>query len=65
VTARWRGRGGATAIRRGTVTSVKDLVAAIKRFIDGWNERCHPLVWTTPADEILTRSAPPLWRAGL
>jgi len=41
------------AIRRGTFTSVKDLVAAISRFIDGWNERCHPFIWTKTADEIL------------
>jgi len=45
------------AIRRGTFTSVKDLVAAIMRFIDGWNERCHPFVWTKPADDILTHAA--------
>jgi transposase len=44
------------AIRRGTFTSVKDLVAAIERFIDGWNERCHPFVWTKTADEILTHA---------
>jgi len=41
------------AIRRGTFTSVKDLVAAISRFIGGWNERCHPFTWTKTADEIL------------
>jgi transposase len=41
------------AIRRGTFTSVKELVAAISRFIDGWNERCHPFTWTKTADEIL------------
>jgi transposase len=41
------------AIRRGTFTSVKDLVAAISRFIDGWNERCHPFTWTKTADDIL------------
>jgi hypothetical protein len=34
------------AIRRGTFTSVSDRVAAISRFIDGWNERCHPFIWT-------------------
>jgi transposase len=44
------------AIRRGTFTSVKELVAAIGRFIDGWNERCHPFVWTKPADDILTHT---------
>ncbi len=44
------------AIRRGTFTSVKDLIAAIGTFIDGWNERCHPFVWTKTADEILTKA---------
>jgi transposase len=44
------------AIRRGSFASVKDLVAAIRRFIDGWNERCHPFVWTKPADEILAHA---------
>jgi hypothetical protein len=33
---------------RGTFTSVEDLVAAIGTFIDGWNERCQPAVWTNP-----------------
>ena len=42
------------AIRRGTFTSVKDLIGAIEAFIDGWNERCHPFVWTKTADQILT-----------
>ncbi|HLL65529.1 MAG TPA: IS630 family transposase, partial [Micromonosporaceae bacterium] len=41
------------AIRRGTFPTVKDLVAAIRRFIDGWNERCHPFIWTKTADQIL------------
>jgi transposase len=44
------------AIRRGTFTSVKDLIAAIETFIDGWNQRCEPFVWTKTADEILTKS---------
>ena len=30
------------AIRRGSFTSVKDLIAAIEAFTDGWNDRCHP-----------------------
>jgi hypothetical protein len=41
------------AIRRGTFSSVKELVAAISRFIEGWNDRCHPFIWTKTADEIL------------
>ena len=41
------------AIRRGTFGNVKELIAAISRFIDGWNERCHPFIWTKTADQIL------------
>ena len=44
------------AIRRGTFTSVADLVEAIRHFIDGWNERCEPFAWTKPADQILTKA---------
>jgi transposase len=48
------------AIRRGSFSNVKELVTAISRFIDGWNERCHPFAWTKTADEILphTRRQP-------
>jgi len=46
------------AIRRGTFTSVKDLIGAIETFIDGWNERCEPFVWTKTADEIITKAHP-------
>jgi transposase len=41
------------AIRRGTFTSVKDLIGAIEVFIDGWNERCEPFIWTKTADQII------------
>jgi len=41
------------AIRRGTFASVPELVGAIRTFIDGWNERCHPFAWSKTADEIL------------
>ena len=44
------------AIRRGTFTSVNDLVAAIRTFIDAWNERCEPFTWTKTADEILNKA---------
>jgi transposase len=46
------------AIRRGSFDSVKELVAAIERFITGWNERCEPFVWTKAADEILEKAEP-------
>jgi transposase len=41
------------AIRRGTFRSVRELVEAISRFIDGWNDRCQPFTWTKTADDIL------------
>src|SRR3954469_24927128 len=44
------------AIRRGTFTSVKDLITAIGNFIDGWNERCQPFTWTKTADQILAKA---------
>jgi transposase len=44
------------AIRRGTFTSVKHLIAAIETFIDGWNERCQPFTWTKTPDEIINKA---------
>jgi transposase len=44
------------AIRRGTFTSVKDLIGAIETFIDGWNEHCQPFTWTKTADQILEKA---------
>lgn len=46
------------AIRRGTFTSVKDLTRAIGAFIDGWNDRCQPFVWTKTADQVLEHCRP-------
>jgi transposase len=46
------------AIRRGSFTSVPDLIAAIETFIAGWNDRCHPFTWTKTADEILPKCRP-------
>ena len=44
------------AIRRGSFDSVRDLVDAIRRFIDGWNERCEPFTWTKEPDTILAKA---------
>jgi len=41
------------AIRRGSFDSVTQLVAAIRAFIDGYNDRCKPFAWTKTADDIL------------
>jgi len=46
------------AIRRGSFRSVRDLNAKIRTFIDGWNDRAHPFVWTKTAEEVLRRATP-------
>ena len=46
------------AIHRGVFTSVKDLNAKIRAYIDGWNDRSHPFVWTRTAEEILKHAKP-------
>jgi transposase len=55
------------ALRRGDFASVEELMAAIRRFCDSWNQRCRPFTWTKNADQILTKlkrkntSATPSW----
>jgi transposase len=44
------------AIRRGTHTSVAELVEDITQYIHGWNQRCEPFVWTKDADTILAKT---------
>lgn len=44
------------AIHRGTFTSVRDLNAKIRSFVNGWNDGAHPFVWTKTADEILKKA---------
>ena len=44
------------AIRRGTFRSVKELNAKIRAFINGWNDRSHPFVWTKTTEEILKKA---------
>ena len=43
------------ALRRGDFASVEELMAAIRRFCDGGNQRWHPFTWTMDADQILTK----------
>jgi transposase len=43
------------AIHRGTYTSVKDLNAKLRAFVDGWNERATPFTWTKTADQIMAK----------
>jgi transposase len=44
------------AIRRGSFSSVKDLIDTIRLFIDGYNDRCQPFTWTKDADTILAKA---------
>ncbi len=44
------------AIRRGTFASVGELIEAIRRFIEAWNDRCEPFIWTKDADTILAKT---------
>jgi transposase len=43
------------AIRRGAFPSVRDLTIKIRAFIDGWNRRKHPFIWTKAPEEILAK----------
>ncbi len=55
----WFGLVERQAIRRGVFKSVKDLNTKIRAFIDGWNDRAHPFVWTKTADQILAKTNHP------
>jgi len=43
------------AIRRGTFKSVKELIARIEQFVQHYNTRCRPFIWTATAESILEK----------
>ena len=43
------------AIRRGSFTSVKQLVQRIDHFVTAYNTNCRPFKWTATADSILEK----------
>lgn len=43
------------AIRRGTFSSVRELVAKIEHFVSRYNRNCQPFTWTATADSILEK----------
>jgi putative transposase len=43
------------AFRRGSFSSVKDLVDKIDRFVSQYNKTCSPFSWTATADSILEK----------
>jgi hypothetical protein len=40
-------------VRRGVYHDVPELIAAIEHFIDGYNDRAQPFVWTKTAEQDL------------
>jgi transposase len=47
------------ALRRGNFPTVADLIAAIERFIDAWNDRCAPFTWTKDPDTVIAKATHP------
>ena len=43
-------------VRRGVYHDVPQLIAAIEYFIDGYNERAQPFVWTKTPDQVLSKA---------
>jgi putative transposase len=54
---RWFGLITQRAIRRGSFSSVKDLVEKIDAFVQHYNRSSRPFVWTATADSILQKLA--------
>jgi len=44
-------------IRRGTFNSVSDLIGAIMEYLDNHNQNPHVLIWSAPAEQILSKIA--------
>jgi putative transposase len=51
----WFNRITQQAIRRGTFSSVKELVAKIDRYVQNSNRHAQPFVWTATADSIFAK----------
>jgi transposase len=43
-------------VRRGVYHDVPELIAAIEHFIEGYNQRAQPFVWTKTAEQVLTKA---------
>jgi hypothetical protein len=52
---RWFGLITQRAIRRGSFSSVKDLIEKIDSFVRHYNRSHRPFVWTATADSILQK----------
>jgi putative transposase len=54
---RWFGLITQKAIRRGSFRSVKELVQKIDDFVQHYNRKQRPFIWTATADSILQKIA--------
>jgi len=52
---RWFEELSEKAIRRGSFVSVPDLQAAIERFLEAWNEKPKPYIWTAKVEDIMKK----------
>jgi transposase len=46
------------SVRRGSYRSVADLTTSIERFVEGYNQRAKPFLWTKTANDILSHAKP-------
>jgi putative transposase len=51
----WFNRITQQAIRRGTFSSVKELISRIDQFVQNYNATAQPFVWTATAESILAK----------
>ncbi|MSR64724.1 MAG: IS630 family transposase [Verrucomicrobiae bacterium] len=52
---RWFAELSAKAIRRGSFVSVPDLQEAIERFLEAWNQKPKPFIWTAKVEDIMQK----------
>jgi transposase len=43
-------------VRRGVYHDVPELIAAIEHYIDGYNDRAQPFIWTKTAEQVLDKA---------
>jgi len=54
---RWFGELTRKRIRRDSFFSVEELVKAVHEFLNAWNEKPRPFIWTATVDSILAKLA--------
>lgn len=52
---RWFGLISQRALKRGSFRNVRELIARIKSFVEGYNPHARPFMWTATADSILAK----------